>query len=532
MPNNAEDWGRYLSTKTLPSPFRVGKLVLKAIGEKDLSYANLAEQLNSDPVLSYYIMSKANQEKPDSNPTSKTLDHAISMIGMESLIQIIKTLPFQDSSSEDIKSFYFVRTLSTSLYAAHLGRAICHAKKIGHEEDIFWSSLFLGVPVWAMWRFATPEMRLIRYAIRNNFKLPPVAEKEVLGCTLFEASAAMIQTLGLSDLVKDCYNPRHQLSHKQWISIAKLIDKEGNYKRPSEDKELLMRMQTPQFMVLLSNMIAHYSTHDWYSRSTLRSQRILAAFLKVPLVVAIRITHQAAAEMSRAHPMPGVMLPAAKLFLDPRKRTKASRSEQKKADEASVPATENSDQSALQPPKQKEAASLENSIFKEVTDIMQLKPMEFSDLHEVMNAASQGIAYGLNLEHTAVSLINKDATRLKNYYTVGCRENKELQSFETPIIRNTIFHKLIEKPASVWVKPNGSDKVAKLIPMNFKQVIEVDEFILMSVFVGKRAVAIFYADNNGDPITEHQYKRFKFMCGAVSNALLHQANAKKKKIKR
>ena len=60
--------------------------------------------------------------------------------------------------------------------------------------------------------------------------------------------------------------------------------------------------------------------------------------------------------------------------------------------------------------------------------------------------------------------------------------------------------------------------------MNFKHAIDEKDFFLMSVFVSKKPVAIFYADNhNGKPLTEHHYKQFKYLCGAVSKALQHQA---------
>lgn len=540
MPTNAQDWGAFLAEKSLPSPFRVGKLVLQAMQRDDLSYHHIAEKLNSDPVLAYNIMAKANNEKPGSNPTSKTLDHAISMIGIDPLSQIINKLPFQEVDSENISAFYYIRSLSSSLFAGYLGRAICQRRKLGNEEDIYWSSLFYGVPIWTLWRFATPEMRLVRYAIRNNYKLPEVAEQEVLGCTLLEASSEMVKKLGLSDLVKDCYNPKYQLSNRQWIRISKLIDKDGRFTHPSDDRDLMMVLQTPQIMIQIANMLAYHSTHDWYSRACLRTQRILAAYLKCSLDEAIQLSHEVAAEVSRKHPIPGLLLPAAKLFLEPRLRLKADpkaedhnlnpetlTAAEPKAERKSEP--EPAKASAAEPSSASKAAEPEeNPMFKELTEIMLHRPEEFTDLHELMNAATQGIAYGLSLKRSFVCLVNNDSTRLKNYYTVGAGENSELRTFEMPLVKTTIFGKLIERPASVWIKSDSPEKIKKLVPSNFKQVIQVEEFVLMSVFVGKRPVAIFYADNDDIPLTEIQYKKFKYMCGAVSTALLHQANARRK----
>ena len=158
---------------------------------------------------------------------------------------------------------------------------------------------------------------------------------------------------------------------------------------------------------------------------------------------------------------------------------------------------------------------------------MSQRPEEFSDLHELMNAATQGIAYGIEISRASVGLISKDGSRLKNYYSVGCQEQQELKNFETTIVKNTIFEKLSSRPASIWVKASSDKKILDLIPMNFKHAIETKEFFLMSVFVGKKPVAIFYADNiEGKALTEQNYKQFKFLCGAVSTALQHQAKKK------
>ena len=205
IPNNAHDWAQLLVKKQLPSPFRVGQLVLRQLDEGTLPYAKLADTINNDPILAYSVMSMANEARTKESESSKTVSQAISMIGVEQLEKSIKNLPFQSASSKDIKSFYYIRCMSTSLYAAHLGKALSLHKNKGKPEDFYWSSLFMGVPLWHLWRYATPEMRLIRYAIRSNFKLPQVAEKEVLGDSIMNVTAAIAKQLFLPDLVNSCY---------------------------------------------------------------------------------------------------------------------------------------------------------------------------------------------------------------------------------------------------------------------------------------------------------------------------------------
>jgi len=546
MPNNAEDWATFLVDKPLPSPFKVGQAVLRRMQAEKLPYVEIAKRINKDPILALSILSYANKNRASGTESSKTLAHSISMVGLEQLKSIIKAQPFKALSLADIQSFYYLRNLVTSLYAAHLARAISSRKTKGNSEDIYWSSLFAGIPVWYLWRFATPEMRLVRYAIRSNFKLPKVAEKEILGDTMEEVMQAIAKKLTLPELAQSCYEEDKQLTKKQWVTIARSVPDQGKPNR-IDDRDITIKMQSPQFVVMVANLVAHFSATCWYSRATLRTQKILAAYLQCPLDEAIKLTHESAAQMSRSHPMPGLMLPAAKLFIPPRKRTKAHEehpimNDQKiRTNKPSVtpPQTNQSEKGAGNSPASSKETQLQNDrskqdkpginpIYSELLDIMQNRPEEFVDLHELMNAATQGLAYGIELKRASVGLINKDGSRFKNYYSVGCGEQDELANFESHIVPNTIFHKLTARPASIWVKPGSDKKVLQLIPMNFTQVINTQEYFLMSVFVGKKPVAIFYADNNlGKPLTADHYQLFKQMCGAVGAALLHQAKKKK-----
>lgn len=534
MPDNAENWAQLLLSKTLPTPFRLGNSVAHTLN-KNQPYKKLATQLSHDPVLSFYITNEANRGRPKGNPTSKTLDHAVSMIGTDELQRLIKGLPHKAPSKSDIKSYYYLRVLSSSLYAAHLGRKIARMKKQANPEDVYWSSMFLGVPLWYLWRFATPEMRLVRYAIRSNFKATTQAEHEVLNCSVMEICQHMAQQMHLPDLTRSCYDDANQLSRRQWLSLAHKA-RDDAPPAPIEDRDLALKSQQPGFIVMLANLVAHYAAHDWYSNGCLRAQKMMATFLRISTSDAVRLSHEVAADMSREHPIPGLMLPAAKLFLPPRLRekvqaprpatTKKPVADQAKSmhAEATTPAEPKTAQTAATSTPQIFAP---NDMFHELASIMQNEADAFTDLHELMNAATQGIAYGLNLSRATVSLVNRDNSRLKTYYSVGCRDHRELANFETPVIRQTLFEKLLSRPASVWVKPDGNAKVNKLVPMNFKQIIQVDECFLMSIFVGKKPIAIFYADNFGGPaLLDGQYSHFKYLCGAVTTALKHQARPK------
>ncbi len=621
MPKSAHDWAQFLNRKILPSPFRVGELVLKTLTKETPSYAQLAKIINRDPILSLSVMTKAKLlalEVSDANRAEcKSVAHALSLIGLEGLHETISTLPKKPISPKNITSFYYLRSLSNSLYAAHLAQAISERKHKGNAEDIYWSALFFAAPNWYMWRYATPEMRLVRYAIRSNYKLPEIAQTEVLGDTLNKITQTTAKSLALPEMAQECYLKANQLSFKEWVKIAHCVDESGII-GTVDDLGLKLKMQKPHFIVMLANLVAHYASYCWYSRATLRAQRILAVYLNCSLSEAVSFTHQVAANMSRKHALPGLMSPAAKLIIPPRKRIKVKQQksldafQQSQFDTRVLPAgvtgialpenvipkakpeehpsghhatpadaAQERETDQLDKPLEKDqtsgdknttapspstltqedtfidannsdkptASNLEDRrilpsetriskappeeprtspLLEELTEILLKHPDEFHDFHELMNAATQGIAYGIGLKRAFVALVNKDISRLKTYYTVGCRESEAIKNFDTTIFSDTIFRKLCERPASIWIKPNSERKIQQLIPVNFKRTINSDEFFLMSVFVGKKPVAIFYGDHDLQSLSEHQYKQFKQFCTAVSSALVYQAKLIKK----
>lgn len=505
-PATSEAWTDFLLAKNLSSPFTVGSSLLKTLNGSDVSYAELAQQLEDDPVLSYYILTRANAQRSGKGTTCKTPEQAISLIGTETLKSLIRQVPFESSSSTGIQNHHFVRTLVASLLAAYIARSICYYRELPNPDHSFWASLFLGVPMWLMWRCAPVEMRTVRQAFYARYNASRNAETEVFGCTFRSIAHAVTERLALPDLVIACYLPGNLPSERQAILLARSARPELPPKL-WEDRKLAIKMQQPSFVVILANLVANAASYDWYSRATLRAQRILASYLSVPLEEAIALTHEAATIMSRNHPLPGVMLPAAKLLLPPRTRTK-----QVDDNKTSV-ATDIS----VASPKH-----IDSTLFTQLTDAMIHRPESFADMPALMNTALQALIEGVGLQRSMVALISPDGQRLKTFFSKGCDNQPAMQKFQTAISPQSIFARLSEKPSSAWIKQDSPGKIQSMIPENFRLAITVTDFFLMSVFIGKRPVAILYADaGHIEKLSDRAYQQFKFLCGAVAGALTH-----------
>lgn len=532
MPDNAQDWASFLLSKQLPSPLKIGRHVLKSLEHGPQPYKKIAQSLNSDPVLSFYIMEAAGRGIDNNTEFSKTLEHALSMIGIDKLTETIQAMPVEAFSAEEVSSLYFLKTLVRALYAAHIAKRIAIEKQQYNASELFWSSMFVYVPLWHLWRFATPEMRLLRYAINTNHKAKAQAQIEILNASVEDISANLVHKLALPPLVKASYDKSHQLTPKQWVMISRHPKSQGQLLNVLDDKDLKMLIQQPTFVVQIAKLLADNALDDWYGRGTRRCQQILAAYLHKSLDDTVRMTHEVAAEMSREHPLPGILLPAARLFLPPRPSRIGKPESPGSTENKSVSRLPNSADASAESkkpsPSTKSAAP--KPIYSDLVKAMYKSPSDFADLHELMNGATSALIYGLGLGRATISLINKEKTRIKCYYSTGCQDHAELSGFDAKLVKGTLFSKLCVKPSSIWIKASTDEKITSTVPMNFKQVVGIEDYFLMSIFVNEKPFAIAYCDAYPDrKLSESDYKYFKYLCKGISQAVDYLVRQKRKR---
>ncbi|WP_197473804.1 hypothetical protein, partial [Oleiphilus sp. HI0066] len=85
------------------------------------------------------IMRKANDNPRPESVFSKTLDHAMSMLGHQQVKELLVAI-----KKLDIKYGYraYYQTLGASLTKAYLAQRFAKAKGSAKSLDIFWGSLF------------------------------------------------------------------------------------------------------------------------------------------------------------------------------------------------------------------------------------------------------------------------------------------------------------------------------------------------------------------------------------------------------
>ena len=165
-PQLAEGWSKILLAENIPSEFGTEKLRLDRI-EEEASYPELSKELKANPFLCLKILSAANEAQKDPDAKSKTLEHAMSMLGILQTQRILKSYP---SGRKSKKHKLFYQQVSDSVSCAQLATNLA---KAGHAhanvvQDAFWGTLLSFAPLWHMQRAAPEKMKAYRALVNPN----------------------------------------------------------------------------------------------------------------------------------------------------------------------------------------------------------------------------------------------------------------------------------------------------------------------------------------------------------------------------
>ncbi|KZY61070.1 hypothetical protein A3742_02930 [Oleiphilus sp. HI0071] len=532
-PRDITQWLDYLLARKLPTALSLAPTCIKQMDEGSPSYLDLARILASDPVISLTLMRKANQNPRQTSVFSKTLDHAMSMLGHAQIREVLTKTPKLETKY-GYRAYYQAQNIS--LTRASLAQTFAEAKGTQKGNDVFWGSLFADAAEWYLWCYATPLMRKIASCPQAHQK----QEAEVqLGCDLNALQLEILKALNAPELAIQSKQSQHCLSSRDWAMMAKFGQANARPQAPLSGQDsaielspsLKIARQNPLFFIELSRFYLHYYLGNSEPKQISRALAVTSAGLNMPVDEVRSLTTQGLIKIARQYRLPFCTSAITQVFEDiredyPENETTHHVTPQKRAITSVSSRQSIPKHGSIDVTSQKAKASESKTVFTPDKSFLELlrkmkeSPASFSSGAELMGQLANQIQQGLKLERSAIYVLNKDKTRLKSYFTSGISEKDPLKGFETQIIKGTIFKVLSEKPAAVWLKPSSRKEVADLVPMNFKQTTQRDESLFASIFVRNKPVAILYADQaQNKAIDEAQFRYFKLATKALEAAL-------------
>ncbi len=569
QPKGLDAWLDILDHSLLPVIPATAKVLGRMMKDPDVSLYDIGTLIGQDPVMTVHLIREVNRAfAKKSAGTLTNVHHCISLLGLDRVMLLIKQFKAIKGDPNNARDMTYLRAIMQSLHAAEQAKAWNKLKRQASPEHVYLSTLMAGVPMWCLWRFAYKEMNIIN-TLQKKERIPAVdAERAVLGCTREQLVLALARRWHFPDNILDAMDGEKLPSNRYLAAAINVGLTAIKPKLPNKD-ETGRIANSSSFPVALANWVAQESSIDWYSRYTYRCIAIIGAYLGVQQAEAWSVIRGAAIQTSNQFPIPGVQTPAARLVFPPgppqRRRISAAvlakvvsrmnegesvtvvtRTPSRKTETPSASAevtkvyrkeSENTQRidasnnnapsrpvTPVAPPAvsgESKSAGFINEMKRRVFDSYVKRLINevgyFSAEHEVIRCTADVLFDVTELQRVVIGLIDRRTATLQGYYAVGCEEHPRLAKFKAGLQPPNFFTQLMRKPQAVWVNPERESGISGLVPGEFKQAALSDEYFVMSVFNGKGAFGLLYADKGGTG-NHNLHETELRVCRAIANA--------------
>jgi hypothetical protein len=546
IPHNLADWQQHLQRLLLPIDPAIKTVVLQKLRSRTANANNVAALVKQDPVLSLQLIHEANKSLALSANESYSLSHTISLLGFPQIERLTRALPTYDHKAfPQLEAFR--QQLAISRHAACQAEAWAEHNPHWQQPGLYWATLFHRAPIWALWYQAGELMQQLDYhRATHRSAQHPRYEQQLLGCSLQALATSLSRSWRLPTLSLRSWQTSQRGNSRYWIMLSR-INPEQALQAMEQFPRLQQLRNNSGFLIALANALADATEWDWYSRRSLRLQKILSTTLQQPLSSSIALSHQQAVIASRNQPDPHSLSPARQLLsfyrkaewlqlqpppiarpLPREKPLVAAPPSSPRPSPSQSPAASNNKPAPQQKLSATKAtavatpAAADSSSYRAVIERILQRPESFASVAQLLELAVSTLCQQLNFERATASLFDKNQQQLHSRYSHGADDSPALKNFRHPLRNGDLFDKLLQKPLSMRLRASNYATIWPLLPGNFKQASGgVDEFFMMSVFAKQQPIALIYVDNGNSnrPLSDQQYQQFKQLCRSLCHGL-------------
>lgn len=526
--SGAQDWIQFLCSKPLPVKSQTIQRIKSSLAEPRVSLHDLAKVATTDPAFCAHLVSKANALNHNADTEANTAELATSILGMDHFLALMNSVPIIKLNPSSVPHRWYFRSLETSLHAMAQAADICRfpGKKV--QSDTAIAGLFYGIGHWALWRYAPLEMSAIKHETYVQHKDSALAEYDVLGCTIQEISAGLVEHWNLSSLAilalhhdTSPDNNALDLLHEYAISANNLSD--------AQQLDIRRLLNSNFFPVKLANWLALTCQDGWESEKAHKLQQIVADFVKAtPEEGRARILNTCAAT-SRNSYTPGILMPAAQLLLIPSDQHLPY---QMSVDgQASSKAGKSKSANEVKPQSQRyqgvgvpvhivKDEFKDKALFQQLYQKMLQADTDANGEKQLLTHLLQAVREGLGLSRVCLFKVEQGSS-LRTLAAQGFVEKDPIYRYTQQLNVPSLFKKLAKRPAAITMTKTNRAQIFVQLPDRFKHCCHQNSFVLISVFYDNQPYLLVYADHNQvkQDISPFFTKYFKLICNALSKKL-------------
>ncbi len=530
-PPTAGLWRKTGASQDFPILAETRLRIKKQLQNRRVSFDDLAPLVEQDAALCLHLQQEVARTRPNSLAQVSGAASCLALLGLESLVKLMKHLPVVAADTDDVHLQLYRRALLTAQLAGNLAADWAGVLNNTTPHYARWSTLMSSAPLW-LWLLQHPPVRNWLHLLGNDIDLLP-ASRMIFGPAQREWPQ-LARQLHLPAMAQALYEPAQWPDRAQWRHLRR------HDPRDSDDQRALMhRCHQPFMICLMANALAWHwhiapdspRTRRWQQLIANwlgRSVHILRPHLRQLQVQTTRNQHSSAATglhllVSPAtayqpypwvNPMGQEDIPPAGLRLRlgehlPGTADSASRN--------SAPSrTTSTATTPAQPPERRQDALYMKKLLRR----LQHEPDSFGDLHYLMRGMLKGICSGLGMPAACIALLNRERTALKVLYSEGLSEQAPLRSFLIDLRTPSLFSKLMEKQSAVLLNPDNRARYLTHIPPAMAARLP-QHCMMMSIDAGAQPIGLVMAlgNDNQPPFTQAEFIDFKNLCIVTCHGL-------------
>lgn len=462
-PKSLQQWVKFLGDEEMPVLAQTARQVAGIASHADTSFADLAQVVLMDSAMTARVLRLANSVYY--NPSTKritTVSRAIVMLGFDTVRSIALSIAMVDTLLRGRRHERVLAEMAGAFHSAVQAKAIASGRGDVAPEEVFIATLLYRLGYMAFWCFPHGYEDALDEAAARHVN-PAGAEREVLGFSLNELTAALNREWHLSDLLGQALEGHH-----------------GDNPRVAA-------------LEFGSRIAAAANAYGWESSQARQAVARTAEFMYIPVDDASRMAHASARQAIQAANDYGAAV-AARLIPLPRAVPEP------KAEEPPPPASEHPGDPEFQ-----------LRILRELSAML----AERVDLNALLGMVLEGIFRGVAMDRAVLAVVTPDGKRLKAKYALGDDSDHISRCFDFPVGANDrhILAQVLGGGEAVWLGRVSRLWRQYLTPEVTRCLGETD-FFAMPLSIGGRPKGLLYADRatSGRALDDKSFEGFRHFC--------------------
>ncbi len=546
--SGTDAWAQFLADKPLPVKSQTIQRLKTETAKPQCSLQNLAPIISADPAFTLHLIRRSNELGQRNDNETNSVDLGISILGMDHIIKLIDEVPIIKLNPLSVPHRWYYRSLDNSLHAAFQAADFCLFPNPKIVADTKLAALFYSVGSWSLWRYAPVEMSAIMDLV-YRYKKPPIqAQQHVLGCTIQEISAQLIEDWKISALASQALAQKIQASEKV-LTHLQVFTTAPDSLSESQQKAMRHLMSSKYYPVKLANWFIEATQIDWGSDATLLLQQCIADLLKSDEDQSRTRLLQNTLQVSRLTQTDGLLTPAARLLMLPSNHylpyVMGKDAEQQPSSRSATdnPTDKHSNTSEEQQTVRDDSAETTSDSSNTTPEYITTNDFKNKKLFQqacqrLLNAEGchneadvyktliHGLKEALGFERCCLLKVREDHTLAVSALS-GYEEDDPMRRFSQKLSVQGLIQQLSKKSSAAHMNETNRLQMKLQMSDRFKACSHQTSFVITSLHHHTQPMLFVYADY-GDMDTEISpffFKYFKAICNAAGKRLnqLHDA---------